>query len=92
LSSETSLFGEPKETILNGFSSHIATLILIHFVFQEAISLALIVRDQPTNQLRGLSPRAKYTNRTTAACRRNWCQLLRIEECRMVRATDPIRP
>jgi hypothetical protein len=30
-------------------------------------------------KLRGLSPRANYTDRATAACRRNDCQLLRIE-------------
>jgi hypothetical protein len=29
--------------------------------------------------LHGLSPRAKYTDRATAACRRSDCQLLRIE-------------
>jgi hypothetical protein len=31
------------------------------------------------NKLRGLSPRANYTDRATAACRRSECQLLRIE-------------
>jgi hypothetical protein len=30
-------------------------------------------------QLHGLSPRANYTGRETAACRRSNCQLLRIE-------------
>jgi hypothetical protein len=30
-------------------------------------------------KLRGLSPRANYTDRATAACRQNDCQLLRIE-------------
>jgi hypothetical protein len=34
---------------------------------------------QLTYLLRGLSPQAKYTDRATAACRRSWCQLLRIE-------------
>jgi hypothetical protein len=29
--------------------------------------------------LHGLSPRANYTDRATAACRRSDCQLLRIE-------------
>jgi hypothetical protein len=29
------------------------------------------------NKLRGLSPRANYTDRETAACRRSGCQLLR---------------
>jgi hypothetical protein len=30
-------------------------------------------------ELHGLSPRANYTDRETAACRRGDCQLLRIE-------------
>jgi hypothetical protein len=30
--------------------------------------------------LHGLSPRANYTDRATAACRRSDCQLLRIED------------
>jgi hypothetical protein len=32
-----------------------------------------------TNKLHGLSPRANYTDRATAVCRRSDCQLLRIE-------------
>jgi hypothetical protein len=35
------------------------------------------------------SPRANYTDRSTAACRRSECQLLRIEGCRVVSAEDP---
>jgi hypothetical protein len=35
---------------------------------------------QTTNKLHGLSPRANYTDRATAACRRSDCQLLRIED------------
>jgi hypothetical protein len=31
------------------------------------------------NKLHNLSPRANYTDRATAACRRSDCQLLRIE-------------
>jgi hypothetical protein len=31
------------------------------------------------NKLRGLSPQANYTDRATAACRRSYYQLLRIE-------------
>jgi hypothetical protein len=31
------------------------------------------------NELRGLSPRGNYTDQATAACRRSYCQLLRIE-------------
>jgi hypothetical protein len=33
----------------------------------------------PPKKLHGLSPRANYTDRVTAACRRSDCQLLRIE-------------
>jgi hypothetical protein len=32
------------------------------------------------NKLHGLSPRANYTDRATAACRRSDCQLLRIKD------------
>jgi hypothetical protein len=32
-----------------------------------------------TYLLRGLNPQANYTDRATAACRRSYCQLLRIE-------------
>jgi hypothetical protein len=35
--------------------------------------------NKQTNKLHGLSPRANYTDRATAACRRSDCQLLRIE-------------
>jgi hypothetical protein len=35
--------------------------------------------DKKQNKLRGLSPRANYTDRAAAACRRIYCQLLRIE-------------
>jgi hypothetical protein len=34
---------------------------------------------QKQNKLHGLSPRANYTDRATAACRRSYCQLLRIK-------------
>jgi hypothetical protein len=34
---------------------------------------------QLKTKLHGLSPRANYTDRATAACRRSDCQLLRIE-------------
>jgi hypothetical protein len=40
-------------------------------------------------KLHGLSPRANYTDRVTAACRRSDCQLLRIEGCHVVSVTDP---
>jgi hypothetical protein len=35
-------------------------------------------------KLRGLSPRANYTERAAAACWRSWCQLLRVEGCHTV--------
>jgi hypothetical protein len=38
-------------------------------------------------KLHGLSPRANYTDRATAACRRSDCQLLRIKGATCV--TDP---
>ena len=40
-------------------------------------------------KFRGLSPRANYTDRAAAAGRRSQCQLLRIEGCHVVSATDP---
>jgi hypothetical protein len=36
-------------------------------------------QNKQTNKLHGLSPRANYTDRATAACRRSDCQLLRKE-------------
>jgi hypothetical protein len=38
-----------------------------------------ITGQEQKKKLHGLSPRANYTDRATAACRRNDCQLLRIE-------------
>jgi hypothetical protein len=40
-------------------------------------------------KLHGLSPRANYTDRATATCRRSDCQLLRIRGCHVVSVTDP---
>jgi hypothetical protein len=37
------------------------------------------VLPRPITNLRGLSSRANYTDRATAACPRSYCQLLRIE-------------
>jgi hypothetical protein len=41
----------------------------------------VFLRESPsqTNTLHGLSPRANYTDRSTAACRRSDCQILRTE-------------
>jgi hypothetical protein len=40
---------------------------------------SLNVKYRYKTKLHGLSPRANYTDRATAACRRSDCQLLRIE-------------
>jgi hypothetical protein len=37
------------------------------------------IKQKKTNKLHGLSPRANYTDRATAASRRSDCQLLRIK-------------
>jgi hypothetical protein len=42
-------------------------------------ALRNIGADSLKTKLRGLSPRANYTDRATADCRRSDCQLLRIE-------------
>jgi hypothetical protein len=49
-------------------------------------------RALPTNQLHGFSKRANYTDPATEVCRQSYCQLLRIEGCRMISAVDPLRP
>jgi hypothetical protein len=41
------------------------------------------------NKLHGLSPRANYTDRATAACRRSDCQLFADRVCHVVSVTDP---
>jgi hypothetical protein len=40
-------------------------------------------------KLHGLSPRANYTDRVTAACRRSDCQLFADRGCHVVSVTDP---
>jgi hypothetical protein len=40
-------------------------------------------------ELRGLSPRANYTDRATAACWRSDCQLFADRGCHVVSVTDP---
>jgi hypothetical protein len=40
-------------------------------------------------KLHGLSPRANYIDRATAACRRSDCQLLADRVCHVVSVTDP---
>jgi hypothetical protein len=41
------------------------------------------------NKLHGLSPRANYTDRATAASRRSDCQLFADKGCHVVIVTDP---
>jgi hypothetical protein len=45
--------------------------------------------EKTKTKLHGLSPRANYTDRATAACRQSDCQLLPIEGCHVVSVTDP---
>jgi hypothetical protein len=43
-------------------------------------------------KLHGLSPRANYTDRATAACRRSDCQLVRIESATRGQRDGSFRP
>jgi hypothetical protein len=58
-----------------------------------AVLLSVCIQEGCTSmdkkELHGLSRRANYTDRATAACRRSDCQLLRIEGCHVVSVTDP---
>jgi hypothetical protein len=58
------IVGDNDETVVENGSEH-ASLRVININKQ--------------NKLHGLSLRANYTDRATAACRRSDCQLLRIE-------------
>jgi hypothetical protein len=49
------------------------------FLSNVCINLQVYKTTKKTKKLHGLSPRANYTDRATAACRRSDCQLLRIE-------------
>jgi hypothetical protein len=40
-------------------------------------------------KLHGLSPRANYTDRATAACQRSDCQVFTDRGCHVVSVTDP---
>jgi hypothetical protein len=41
--------------------------------------VTIMKKTKTKTKLHGLSPRVNYTDRATAACQRNDCQLLRIE-------------
>jgi hypothetical protein len=60
------------------------------YIFQKAVIITLKLTDK--NKLRGFCPRAIYTDRSNAACRRSYCQRLRIKGCRLVNAADPLQP
>jgi hypothetical protein len=45
--------------------------------------------NKQTKKLRGFSPRANYTDRVTAACRRIYSQLLPIDGYRVLSVADP---
>jgi hypothetical protein len=60
------------------------------WVFQEACALKrqTVLQTGEEKKRKCPSSRANYTDRETAACRRNYYQLLRIEGCRLDSARD----
>jgi hypothetical protein len=54
-------------------------------------NVLLVGKSLLTNKkkLHGLSPRANYTDRATAACQRSWCQLFADRGCHVVSVTNP---
>jgi hypothetical protein len=64
----------------------VAAVIMVYMIYLTILTVSLaivhrLVRGLPNKKtkLHGLSPRANYTDRATAACRGSDCQLLRIE-------------
>jgi hypothetical protein len=55
------------------------TLTTLFSWFFRTFVLCIVLAFQQKKKLHGLSPRANYTDRATAACQRSDCQLLRIE-------------
>jgi hypothetical protein len=53
------------------------------------LKVRLVTLSIKKKKLHGLSPRANYTDRATATCRRNDCQLFADRGCHVVRVTDP---
>jgi transposase InsO family protein len=45
-------------------------------IFTILIPFTYSLKTKKKKTLRGLSPRANYTDRATVACRRSWCQFL----------------
>jgi hypothetical protein len=61
---------------------------LTHSLQRKETVVTLETKKKKT-RLRGLCPRANYTNRTTAACRRSDGQLFADSGCHVVSVTDP---
>jgi hypothetical protein len=70
---------------LGNWLYHNSTLRILHHNFFTAyfpvssLRLSMVPGAYISKKLHGLSPRANYTDRATAACRRSDCQLLRIK-------------
>jgi hypothetical protein len=56
---------------------------------QEYFPPGGLKRVTPLKKLHGLSPRANYTDRGTAACQRSDCQLFAVRGCHVDSVTDP---
>jgi hypothetical protein len=56
-----------------------------HVLYGTFIPLRVKIK----TKLHGMSPRANYTDRATAACWRSDCQLFADRECHVVSVTDP---
>jgi hypothetical protein len=65
---------EDSQNILNKWKNFLSQILNVHNVtdFRQ-------IEVHTKKKLHGLSPRANYTDRATAACQRSDCQLLRIE-------------
>jgi hypothetical protein len=62
---------------------HVASVMYVTYYFIDRLLNIkpnyYVTFDVKKSKLHGLSPRANYTDRATAACRRSDCQLVRIE-------------
>jgi hypothetical protein len=59
------------------------------YVQKTALSVLVNIPKTKLKKLHGLSPRANYTDRATAACRRSDCQLFADRWCQVISVTDP---
>jgi hypothetical protein len=69
------------------FTFDVEVLFLLNNSLCRKGSCLLLDRDK--TKTHGLSPRANYTERATAACRRGDCQLFADRGCHVVSVTDP---